>query len=99
MVLLPGVRLLPFTVRIPEDVALDCVSCTDPKRTFPSENVTLPAGTVVPLVGLTVAVTCVVPLDAMVDGLAEAEVAVATGGAATVTDTVPVDFEKLPVGT
>ena len=79
------------------EVAPDAVSGSVPKGINPSENVTFPVGAVVPLAGFTVAVTLVEPPDATVDGLAEAEVVVATGAAVTVTDTVPLEFVKLPV--
>ena len=51
----------------------------------------------VPLAALTVAVTTVDEVEAMLVGLAEAVVVVLTG-AVTVTATVPLDFAKLPVG-
>ncbi len=51
MELLPVARLLPFTVRD----ALDPATETVPNVVLPSEKLTLPVGTVLPLAAFTVA--------------------------------------------
>jgi len=91
MMLLPTASALPLTV----SVAPDAVSGTLPKVVLPSENVTLPAAT--PLAALTVAASCVDPVDAMVEGLAVSDMVVATGGIVTATVVVPDELLKFPV--
>jgi hypothetical protein len=93
--LLPIARLLPLTAR----VAPDAVNGKVPSVVFPSANVTLSVGTAVPLAGFTVAVSCVVAVDAMLAGFAVTDVVVETAGVVTVTDTVALELEKLPAAT
>jgi hypothetical protein len=93
MVLLPAARLLALTVR----VAPDAVNGAVPSVVFPSPNVTLPAGTAVPLAGFTMAVSCVVAVDAMLAGFAVTDIVVETG-AVTVTVVDAVALAKFPAG-
>lgn len=89
--LLPGVRLLAFTVKVAVAVDPEAVSIPDPRETFPAVKVTLPVGAVVPLAGFTVAVNCVVAVWAMLAGLAASVVVVAICGEVATTTTVPDD--------
>lgn len=88
----PEVRLAPLTASaaapVPESVAV-------PKVTVPAVNVTDPVGTAVPEAGFTVAVTCVLALDAMLVGLAATVVVVATGVPVT-TSVIDVDEAAKP---
>ena len=93
MVLLPAAKLLPLTVRLAPEAANE----TLPRLVAPSENVTLPVGWAVPLAALTVAVSCVDPVDAMVAGLAATDVVVLTNGEVTVTVVEPLELEFAPV--
>ena len=92
---MPTVRLLPFTVT----VAAPLDSVPDPRVTVPFKKVTLPVGTLDPLAALTVAFNWVVPVAAMLAGLADNAVLVDTGGEVTVIGTELVDLLKFPVGT
>jgi hypothetical protein len=91
--LLPIVRLLPFTVSpaVPFDKG------TEPRSVFPIVKLTLPVGGVVPVAGLTEAVRTVVAVEAMLVGATVKLVVVATPGAVTLTVTKPVELTKLPV--
>ena len=90
----PMARLLAFTVK----AAPDADNVELPRAVLPSEKVTLPVGVAVPL-ALTVAVSTVEAVDAMEAGFAASEVVVATGGTVTITEIVPLEFEKLPLAT
>ena len=88
--LLPAASWLPFTateaVAVPPDPERSAV----PSATLPSMNATDPAGVVVPLPALTVAVSVVVPVEAMLPGLAVSVVVVGPPvGAVTVTVAEP----------
>jgi hypothetical protein len=98
MLLAPIESLLPLRVSTAVAVEPDAASVAVPREAVPAVNVTLPVGAVLPLAGFTVAVNCVVAVDAMVRGLAASVVAVATAGAVTVTVVDAVALEKFPVG-
>lgn len=89
---MPVARLEPFTVSaaVPAEER-----DTVPREAFPRVKATLPAGAAVPEAGFTVAVKTVVALGAMLAGLAVRVSVVVTGGAATLTVTVPDDAAKL----
>ena len=97
MVLLPMLRLLPFTARVAPAFAAEAANEAVPRTVLPTAKVTLPVGAALPLAGLTVAVTCVVSVARMLAGFAATVVVVATGGPVTVTVVVAVEFAKLPV--
>jgi hypothetical protein len=86
-------RLLPFTVR----VALEPEIGALPRIVLPSEKATTPVGKALPLAALTVAVSCVDPVNEMIEGLAPSDVIVTTGGAVTVTVVELLEPKKLPV--
>lgn len=90
ILLLPTESLLPWTVMLAVDPEIVVV----PRVLLPSRKVTVPAAAAVPLVGLTVAVSDVLPEEEMLAGLAASVVVVATGGAETATVTDPLDVEK-----
>lgn len=90
IVLLPRAKLLPLTVR----VAFDPEIVADPRVVLPSLKLTVPVAAALPTVGFTVAVSTVLPDEAMFDGLAATVVIV---GAAIMRVVVPVELEKLPV--
>lgn len=86
--MLPAESPLPLTVI----AATPFTSGTVVTEALPKEKRTAPEGVVVPLAALTVAVTCVVPVDAMLLGLAASVVLVATGELAVTATTIePVD--------
>ncbi len=90
MVLLPRARLPALTLML----AVEPESVATPNVVLPRLKVTLPAGVALPLAAFTVAVTVVVWIERMEDGLAASVVVVATGGGVTVTTTVPLEFTK-----
>jgi hypothetical protein len=98
MVFAPTERLLPLTVRTAVELLPDAARFAVPRTVFPRANLTLPVGTAAQLAAFTVAVNCVVAVEAIVVGLAATVVAVATGaGGVTLTDAEAVEFAKLPV--
>jgi hypothetical protein len=98
MLLVPIESLLPLRVNTAVADEPDAVSVAVPSEAVPTVKVTMPVGAVVPLAGLTVAVNCVVAVDAMLTGLAARVVVVATAGVVTVTVVDAVELEKFPVG-
>ena len=90
--MLPMARTLPFTAWV---ATPDADNEALPRGAPPIEKVTLPVGTAVPLAAFTVAVSWVVAVDAMVDGLAATDVVVVTTtGAVTVTVADPDELAK-----
>ena len=82
MVLLPASRPLPGTLTVAvADVPLDGVTADEPMEFPPTVNVTLPAGTAVPVTALTVAVSCAALACGRVVGVATNDVVDATRGA------------------
>lgn len=80
----PIESLPPLTVNTAVAVEPDATSVAVPNEAVPAVNVTLPVGAVFPLTGFTVAVNCVVPVVAILTGLAAAVVVVATAGPTSV---------------
>jgi hypothetical protein len=93
MVLLPRLNLLPARLSTAAAPPATEVSVALPREVLPRVKFTVPAGNVEPLAALTVAVIVVVAVWPRLEGLAAAEVAVATAG--TVTVTVPEAVEPL----
>jgi hypothetical protein len=89
MVLLPIARLLPWTVRVAVDPEIVAV----PRVVLPTVKVTVPAGAVAPLAGLTVAVNTVLAEERMVAGFAASVVVVPV---VATTAVEPLELEKLP---
>ena len=87
----PVARLEPLTASV---AVPDVDSGELPSTVEPSAKTIVPAGDAVPEAGLTVAVICVVPLAAMPAGLAETDIAVATGGAVTTTVSAAIEVVK-----
>jgi hypothetical protein len=98
MLLTPTESLLPLRVSTAVADEPEAVSVAVPNEGVPAVKVTVPVGAVLPLAGFTVAVNCVVAVDAMVRGLAARVVVVATAGAVTVAVVDAVVLEKFPVG-
>src|ERR1700722_15485982 len=95
IVLLPSANLLPATLTTADAIPAETVSVALPKEVLPIAKLTVPAGSVEPDAGLTMAVTCVVEFCAKVGGLAATTVAVIPGSAVTVTVVAPVDAANL----
>ena len=79
--MLPGDRLLALTgnVAVPAavgDVAVEATTGAEPNETVPAENVTVPAGELLPVTAVTVAVNWTVPFWATIAGLAARRVVV-----------------------
>jgi hypothetical protein len=89
--LLPVAREFALTVKVATPLLPDAASVPVPRIFVPRLKVTLPVGAVVPLAGFTIAVSVVLAVLAILAGLAETVVAVATGGIVTVTVAVPLD--------
>src|ERR1035438_5400511 len=90
--LLPAANWLPFTVTEAVAVPPEPDRFAVPSVTLPSMNATGPAGEVVPLPAMTVAVSVVEPVETMLAGLAVSALVVAPPvGAVTVTVTEPLD--------
>ena len=91
MELLPPTRLDPFTVSVaaadPPDPASVAVPRAGELAPELAANVTVPVGDVVPLAALTVTVSTVEALWAMLVGFAASEAVLAMSGAVTVTVT------------
>lgn len=97
--MLPVIRLVPFTVSVAvAEPFAPAVRVPVPSETLPAANVIAPPGAVAPDAAFTVAVNTVDALCAMLAGLAATTVLVETTGAVAVTDVVPVDPAKLPLG-
>ena len=94
MVLAPDTSFDPSTVSF----ATPLESVPVPSVVAPTAKVTVPVGVLLPLTALTVAVTTVDEVDAIVVGLAATVVVVAIG-AVTVTVAEPLDAAKFPAGT
>lgn len=98
--MLPTASFAPVTLSVA--LAVPVVAAAErvavPSVTEPAVKVTLPAGAAAPLAAFTVAVSCVVAVVAIVEGLAETTVVVAIIAAVTVTVVDAVDAEKRPVG-
>lgn len=87
MALDPVCRLLLAIVRLADAEVPEMVSVAFPNAAPPRANETLPAGGELPVADFTATLSNVVPLDAIVAGLAVTVRLVATAGAATVTVT------------
>jgi len=83
----PDARFDPFTVIEADPDVPDTTSVADPSEVLPALNATVPAGATDPDAGLTVAAIWVLALWAMVEGVAERTVDVATAGAVSKSDT------------
>jgi hypothetical protein len=99
ILLLPETRLVPFTVMEAAATVRDAERVAVPSVPLPRTKETVPVGAILPLDGTTVAVRVVEALEAREDGLAVSDVVVATGACDTITDTEPLEFEKLPEAT
>jgi hypothetical protein len=97
IVLLPVASELPFTVKVATPLLPDTASVPVPSVLVPSVKVTAPPGAAVPLAGFTVAVSIVLAVLAILEGLAATVVVVATAGTITVTVAVPLDAVKEPL--
>jgi hypothetical protein len=91
MVLLPMFNLLPATLSTAAVIPPVTVNVALPRDVFPRAKVTAPSGRAAPLAAFTIAVTVVIPFEAMAGGLAAATVEVAASGRATVTVTEAVE--------
>ena len=94
IVLLPVASELPLTVNVATPLLPEAARVPAPSVLFPRVKVTVPLGAVVPLDGFTVAVSVVLAVLAILVGLAETVVVVATAGTVTVTVAVPLDAVK-----
>jgi hypothetical protein len=75
------------------------MSGTELMDVVPTLKLTLPVGIAVPAELRTLTVNCVVPVRAMLVGVAPTLVRVGTAGAVTVTATEPEELLKFPVAT
>src|SRR5436305_17742 len=96
MLLLPVASMLAARVIAAVAAAPDVFSVSVPSAFVPAKNATVPPGAAVPLAGLTVAVTTVLPAAAIWTGFAASVTLVATAGGITVTVKLPVELAKLP---
>lgn len=97
MVLLPLASWLPPTVMDAEEVPPEPESAALPSVAPPRVKATEPPGDDVPAAAFTVAVITVLPVEAMLDGLALTVVVVAVADTVTVTEVVPVDPPNPPL--
>jgi hypothetical protein len=91
IVLAPVSRLDPFTVKTAVALEPEAVSVFEPSEVFPKVKAMLPVGAALPDAGVSVAVSWVAALEAMLAGLAATARVVATGAPVMVSVTEPVE--------
>jgi hypothetical protein len=94
MVFKPEPRLLPFTVNVAVAFDPEATSEAEPSVVGPIVKETLPVGAFAPDAGVIVTAICVMPLDAIVAGVAVAAILVVIAGGGFMVSTAAA--EELP---